>query len=120
VNQLDLFLIGDIPGFAPQIGRLVSMMNYARPTRLKAVTGLGVGELDYLHDAQSNSIGALASREARACWMHFKAARSRVVMTRYPFSIQLTPPRNLPRVSAVDERHTFIGYSTKQRQRKRG
>jgi len=53
------FLIGEIPGFAPQIGRLVSMMNYVRSTTLSAVAGLGVHELDYLHDAQSNSIGAL-------------------------------------------------------------
>lgn len=53
------FLIGDIPGFAPQIARLVSMMNYARSTTLQAVAGLGVDELDYLHDPHSNSIGAL-------------------------------------------------------------
>ena len=60
------FLIGDIPGFAPQIARLVSMMNYARSTTLQAVAGLGVGELDYLHDPQSNSIGALLSHIAAA------------------------------------------------------
>jgi hypothetical protein len=29
MDERDLFLIGDIPGFTPQIGRLVSMMNYA-------------------------------------------------------------------------------------------
>jgi uncharacterized damage-inducible protein DinB len=66
VNQPDLFLIGDIPGFAPQIGRLVSMMNYVRSTTIKAVTGLGVDELDYLHDPQSNSIGALLLHVAAA------------------------------------------------------
>ena len=60
------FLIGDIPGFAPQIARLVSMMNYARSTTLQAVAGLRVGELDYLHDPQSNSIGALLSHIAAA------------------------------------------------------
>jgi uncharacterized damage-inducible protein DinB len=59
MNDRDLFLIGDIPGFTPQIGRLVSMMNYARYTTLSAVAGLGVDELDYLYDPQSNSIGAL-------------------------------------------------------------
>src|SRR5688572_21954998 len=58
LNQSDL-LIGDIPGFAPQIARLVSMMNYVRSTTLRAIAGLGVDELDYLHDPQSNSIGAL-------------------------------------------------------------
>ena len=60
------FLIGDITGFAPQIARLVSMMNYARATTLQAVAGLGLDELDYLHDSQSNSIGALLSHIAAA------------------------------------------------------
>jgi uncharacterized damage-inducible protein DinB len=60
------FVIGDIPGFAPQIGRLVSMMHYVRSTTLTAVAGLGVDELDYLHDPQSNSIGALLSHIAAA------------------------------------------------------
>lgn len=62
----DLLLIGDIPGFAPQIARLVSMMHYARSTTLRAVAGLGVDELDYLHDARSNSIGTLLSHIAAA------------------------------------------------------
>ncbi len=66
MNQQDLFLIGDIPGFAPQIARLVSMMNYARSTTFKAVAGHGVDELDYLHDPQSNSIGALLLHIAAA------------------------------------------------------
>jgi uncharacterized damage-inducible protein DinB len=65
MNQQDL-LIGDIPGFAPQIARLVSMMNHARSTTLKAVAGLGVDELDYLHDEHSNSIGALLLHIAAA------------------------------------------------------
>ena len=54
-----LFLIGDLPGFTPEIGRLVSMMNYVRSTTVSAVRGLGIAELDYQHDAQSNSIAAL-------------------------------------------------------------
>ncbi len=66
MNDRDLFLIGDIPGFTPQIGRLVSMMNYARYTTLSAVEGLEVDELDYLPDPQSNSIGALLSHIAAA------------------------------------------------------
>src|SRR4029453_3643963 len=37
---------------------LVSMMNYARHTTLTAVEGLDVDGLDYLHDPESNSIGA--------------------------------------------------------------
>jgi uncharacterized damage-inducible protein DinB len=66
VTQQNLFLIGEIPGFTPQIGRLVSMMNYTRSTTLQAVAGLGVHELDYLHDPQSNSIGTLLSHIASA------------------------------------------------------
>ena len=66
MTQRDLFLIGDLPGFTPQIARLVSMMNYVRSTTLKAVAGLCVDELDYLHDPQSNSIGTLLSHIAGA------------------------------------------------------
>jgi uncharacterized damage-inducible protein DinB len=66
MDQSSLYLIGDLPGFTPQIGRLVSMMNYARHTTLAAVKGLTVEELDYLHDSQSNSIGALLLHIAAA------------------------------------------------------
>ena len=66
MNESGLYLIGDIPGFTAQIGRLVSMMNYVRSTTLSAVADLGVSELDYLHDPQSNSIGALLSHIAAA------------------------------------------------------
>jgi len=59
MSETDLFLIADLPGFTPHLGRLVSMMNYVRSTTVAAVTGLGVDELDYLHDPQGNSIGAL-------------------------------------------------------------
>lgn len=53
------FLIQELPGFTPQIGNLVVMMNYARYTTLMAVHGLTTSQLDYLHDSQSNTIGAL-------------------------------------------------------------
>lgn len=66
MSERDLYLISEIPGFSPQIGRLVSMMNYIRHTTHAAVAGLGVNELDYLHDAQSNSIGALLTHIAAA------------------------------------------------------
>ena len=62
----NLYLIGDIAGFTAQIGRLVSMMNYVRHTTLSAVEGLTVNELDYLNDANSNSIGALLLHIAAA------------------------------------------------------
>jgi uncharacterized damage-inducible protein DinB len=66
MSDKDPFVIAEIPGFTPQIGCLVSMMTYVRSTTLSAVAGLGVSELDYLHDAQSNSIGALLSHIAAA------------------------------------------------------
>jgi hypothetical protein len=60
----NLHVIGEEPGFTPQISRLVSMMSYARHTTLAEVEGLSVEELDHLHDAESNSIGALLSHLA--------------------------------------------------------
>src|SRR5262245_54143688 len=53
------YVIGDLPGMTPQIGRLASMMNYARRTTLSDVAGLSMTQLDYLHDRDSNSIGGL-------------------------------------------------------------
>ena len=51
--------IAPIAGYSPTIGRLVGMLTYARSTTLAAVEGLTLAELDHLHDAESNSIGAL-------------------------------------------------------------
>jgi uncharacterized damage-inducible protein DinB len=51
--------IEPIAGYTPTIGRLVGMLTYARSTTVAAVEGLTLAELDHLHDAQSNSIGAL-------------------------------------------------------------
>ncbi|WP_442600661.1 DinB family protein [Paenibacillus sp. KN14-4R] len=59
LNMDHILLIKDIPGYPPQISRLLSMMNYARYTTLKAVEYLTVEQLDYLVDPESNSIGAL-------------------------------------------------------------
>jgi uncharacterized damage-inducible protein DinB len=53
------FKIEDIHGYSPQIGQLVSMMNYARFTTLNAIKGLTVKQLDYLPNKDGNSIGAL-------------------------------------------------------------
>lgn len=66
MDKRNLFFIGDISGFTPQIARLVSMMNYVRSTTISTVEGLGVNELDYLHDPQSNSIGSLLLHIAAA------------------------------------------------------
>jgi uncharacterized damage-inducible protein DinB len=66
MDKGNLYLISDIPGFAPQIARLVSMMNYVRHTTFSAVEGLTVNELDYLNDPGSNSIGSLLLHIAAA------------------------------------------------------
>jgi len=66
MSESSPWVISETPGFAPQVGRLVSMMNYVRSTTLADVAGLGPGELDYLHDSQSNSIGALLLHIAAA------------------------------------------------------
>lgn len=54
-----LHIIGPKEGYSPQVGTLVSMMNWMRDTVLRSVRGLKQEELDYLHDPQSNAIGAM-------------------------------------------------------------
>jgi hypothetical protein len=66
VRERSPYLIGDLPGFTPQVSRLVSMMNHVRSTTLAAVDGLRVDALDYLHDPQSNSVGTLLAHIAAA------------------------------------------------------
>lgn len=53
------FLVTGIDGFTPQVGRLVSMMNYARKTTLWAIEGLTVPQLDFMLDDKANTIGSL-------------------------------------------------------------
>ncbi|MFD2245523.1 DinB family protein [Pontibacter ruber] len=52
-------IIGPRQGFSPQIGTLVSMMNWMRMVVLGSVQQMTVEELDYLHDAKANTIGAM-------------------------------------------------------------
>jgi uncharacterized damage-inducible protein DinB len=52
-------IIGPHEPFSPQIGTLISMLNWMRRKILGPVEGLTVAQLDHLHDAKSNSIGAL-------------------------------------------------------------
>jgi uncharacterized damage-inducible protein DinB len=66
MDKSSLYLIGDIPGFTPQIARLVSMMNYVRHTTVSAIEGLTVSELDYLNEPEDNSIGSLLLHIAAA------------------------------------------------------
>lgn len=56
--------IEPLPGYTPTIGRLVCMLAYARQTLVASVEGLSREDLDHLHDATSNSIGALLAHAA--------------------------------------------------------
>lgn len=58
------YLIESLPGFAPTVGHLVSMLQYTRGTMLREVQELGMAELDFLLDDQANSIGALLEHVA--------------------------------------------------------
>ncbi len=55
---MNSFLIEEVPGFTPQVGRLV------RATTLQAVRGMTQAQLDHVQDAQSNTIGALLAHVA--------------------------------------------------------
>ena len=59
IEKEKLYLVTDIPGYTPNISRLICMMNYARQVTLHSVNGLTVKELDHIFDDKSNSIGAL-------------------------------------------------------------
>ena len=58
------FVVAPLPGFTPQVGRLVAMMRYARRTTLETVDGLTTEQLDYALDPASNTIGALLAHVA--------------------------------------------------------
>jgi uncharacterized damage-inducible protein DinB len=63
-------LIKPLPGYSPTIGHLVSMMNYARYTTLRAVQDLTIDQLDHCHDEVGNSIGALLAHMAAVEWVY--------------------------------------------------
>jgi len=52
-------IIGPREGFSPHLGTLASMLTWMRGPVLSSVHGLTVAQLDYLHDAKANTIGAL-------------------------------------------------------------
>lgn len=58
-QENDLNIVGPKEGFTPQIGTLVSMMNWMRFVILRPVQGMSVSDLDYLVDENANSIGAM-------------------------------------------------------------
>ena len=52
-------IIGPREGFSPQIGTLLSMMTWMRAIVLMSVENMKQEQLDYLHDAKSNTVGAM-------------------------------------------------------------
>jgi len=52
-------IVGPKSGYSPQVGTLVSMMDWMRSVILMPVRGMTVDQLDYLHDDNSNSIGSM-------------------------------------------------------------
>ena len=52
-------VIGPRDGFSPQVGTLLSMMTWMRKAILMPVRNMTTEQLDYLHDENSNSIGAM-------------------------------------------------------------
>jgi len=58
-EESDVNIIGPKKGYTPQIGTLVSMMTWMRKVVLSSVKGMSQKDLDYLFDANSNTIGSL-------------------------------------------------------------
>ena len=52
-------VIGPKDSYTPQVGTLVSMLNWMRMVVLNSVKNMSQKDLDYLHDAKSNTIGAM-------------------------------------------------------------
>ena len=55
----DINILGPKQGYSPQVGTLVSMLTWMRSVVLMSVEKLKQTELDFLFDANSNTIGAL-------------------------------------------------------------
>src|SRR6476660_7409469 len=55
----DVNVVGPKKGYSPQIGTLVSMMTWMRHVVLMSVKDMTQKDLDYLADANANTIGAL-------------------------------------------------------------
>ena len=57
--QEGINIIGPKAGYTPQIGTLVSMMDWMRAIILRPVMEMTVKDLDYLVDKNANTIGAM-------------------------------------------------------------
>ena len=55
----EINLIGPKAGYSPQIGTMVSMLNWMRMVVLQSVQGMSPKDLDHLFDSNANTIGAL-------------------------------------------------------------
>ncbi len=55
----NLNVFGPRSGYTPHLSAMVSMMNWMRRTVLMSLNGLTQKDLDYIHDEDSNSIGAM-------------------------------------------------------------
>ena len=58
-TQDGINIVGPKDGYSPQIGTLVSMLNWMRKVILNPVKGMSVQDLDYVIDDKANSIGAM-------------------------------------------------------------
>lgn len=59
ISEENINHIGPLKGYTPQIGTLISMLDWISESVVRATKKLTVEQLDYLHDKDSNSIGAL-------------------------------------------------------------
>jgi uncharacterized damage-inducible protein DinB len=59
VTHEGINILGPKPGYSPQVGTLVSMLTWMQPAVTRPVKGMTQANLDYLFDANANSIGAL-------------------------------------------------------------
>lgn len=55
----ETMVIGPKEGYTPQIGTIVSMLNYNRSTIIGVTKKMTMEQLDFLFDAKSNTIGAM-------------------------------------------------------------
>lgn len=55
----EVLIVGPVKGFSPQIGILVSMLAFTRMEVLECVSGMSVRDLDFLLDANANTVGAM-------------------------------------------------------------
>ena len=70
MDESQQLLITDVEGFSQHMSHLVSELRYVRRSTQREVEGLSITELDHLHDAGSNSIGALLAHVAAVEKIH--------------------------------------------------